>query len=1662
MFAWVTRQWVGHGVSFAGCLLLALLISLILASPAQAATGINQQINYQARLLDNTGAVVPDGAYNMEFKIYQDGDGVLSGGDETLKWTETRTGGNKVTVKNGYFSVQLGSITAFSTNVDWNQDTLWLSTNIGGTGTPTWDGEMSPFRRLGSAAYSFNSNRLGGLTASEFLQLAPGNVQTDSTTNNSIYVNKTGGSGNILQLQKNGSGVLTIANSGTVTIGTADNNATLFVLDIKNDSGDPGAATEGAMYYNDSANKFRCYQNTGWTDCIGTGGGGYATIQDETSPLTQRSVVNFTGAGVSCVDNAGSSATDCTINGGGGSTLQNAYDAGSAGDQVITLDDTQDSFVLRNPDTSGSDSTYVLTLEQLEDDAGTRGGLYIKNSGAGHSLLIEDVVSDNTPFIVDGDGRVGIGTTSVTGSTERLLQVGSLTNRGNAAIYGDVVSEGMTDITGLTGIKDIFLYDTTADSDGGRWIDWATTDQLSWYTEALDDGPSDPCNIATDDRCYTSAFPRKAVIVVTTDAMYIFDAATNDLWMKFSQNAAGWALGADTSNDPTSVTAVNGVIYVGTNGSSQGGLYVFDFVNDRMWNIDGTDRSGADVGISGRNAAVTYNSDNNTAFDLSVTGTAAEWEDINDVSATYVSSSSTAISTGAATNTSPGSGQTFVALATDSGITVINMTAQKLLQYSDVTADDYTSVALTKRGRLYALNTTSDQAEMWLNFDTDKASEVNGTFDARYDETVGPALWTSTPNIIAGAPDALEVIERGSLADDTSDILYVGHSLGLTEIHTHSTTTNGWSKFFDTTRQTMLMPNAIDMALMLDDTSGTLAQDISFNNTDMSIFGSPTMAVSGVRGKALQFDNSNDFLCSDADQNATCDVDASFNMSTTGWTMSMWFRHSPTAPASGADTLFEKCVTATPAQAIGCVVAYMTTTGTIVVANDDDATWTRPDVGAASYDITSTSSLTYNDNQWHQLVITRTNANDVDTFIDGNPLNLSTATGNTLTLDGSQIVTIGASCSTTTGANCAAANAVNFWDGVIDDVTFSNGTTTVSQLSALQVRRLYNDARPLVTKRVINVTDATSASSTTIADSGEAWIPNEFAGMFVTLAGGTGAGQTRRISSNTATTLTVTPAFQTTPDTTTDFEIDPEALYGSSNAVYGIGITGENPLGQARQMCIGTNNGSDGGGVTCYNHQAGPNLIADLFHGDSKQTDDAGTEWAGTDYDDIRSIDMSGRTLLVGSEAHIYTETGDVRLGQALDYIGNQLFNIRAELINDGITLTGSQALEVGFTGGADLAERYASAETLSPGDVVALTPNNVGAVQKTTTAYQSDMLGIVATEPGLLIGTDAGDASPIALVGRVPVKVTTENGAIKAGDRLTSASIPGYAMKATHAGRVLGTVLDDLGESAYIDCPETVSGDVRCGTVTVFVNLVDYTGQSVALAVKEAEADGLLTTETIFDPASGLVAGSLSDAERAAQTDKITRADKILRYLTGRQNERSSEVLADQVSAVDIHGANLYAKNAMTLDFSTGGLTVGSIATFNGESFFNKLVIFAEKTVFKNDLTLEGHLATAGHAPSTQLEPAAAPGGSAAIEGNDTAGQFTITTGQDPTAGLLLTINFAKPFTKPPRVLLTPINDNASQLVYYIQSTPNGFSLVASEPPKPDASSSFNYWVAE
>ncbi len=124
--------------------------------------------------------------------------------------------------------------------------------------------------------------------------------------------------------------------------------------------------------------------------------------------------------------------------------------------------------------------------------------------------------------------------------------------------------------------------------------------------------------------------------------------------------------------------------------------------------------------------------------------------------------------------------------------------------------------------------------------------------------------------------------------------------------------------------------------------------------------------------------------------------------------------------------------------------------------------------------------------------------------------------------------------------------------------------------------------------------------------------------------------------------------------------------------------------------------------------------------------------------------------------------------------------------------------------GGADIAEYYGSQDTtIEPGDVVVAAAgaldagsNSKAYAVKSNSAYQGGVIGIVSTNPYDSFGKNFDPTEhsfPVALIGRIPVKISLENGSIKAGDLLTSSSIPGVAMKATRTGTIIGKALEDL-----------------------------------------------------------------------------------------------------------------------------------------------------------------------------------------------------------------------------------------------------------------------------
>ena len=100
------------------------------------------------------------------------------------------------------------------------------------------------------------------------------------------------------------------------------------------------------------------------------------------------------------------------------------------------------------------------------------------------------------------------------------------------------------------------------------------------------------------------------------------------------------------------------------------------------------------------------------------------------------------------------------------------------------------------------------------------------------------------------------------------------------------------------------------------------------------------------------------------------------------------------------------------------------------------------------------------------------------------------------------------------------------------------------------------------------------------------------------------------------------------------------------------------------------------------------------------------------------------------------------------------------------------------------------------PGDVLVIDPGAPGKFLKANQAYSTLVAGIYSTKPGFvgrLVPADPKTKEkevPMAMVGRVPTKVSAENGPIKVGDLLVASSRMGYAMKGTDRSQMLGAVI--------------------------------------------------------------------------------------------------------------------------------------------------------------------------------------------------------------------------------------------------------------------------------
>ena len=249
---------------------------------------------------------------------------------------------------------------------------------------------------------------------------------------------------------------------------------------------------------------------TGTCTGCSTGGTNYQTVKNAGTAVTQRPTLNFV-SGVNCVDNAGSTQTDCTGTGGGSAlggvnaqTVGYTLISGDSG-KLVTMNGT--SLTASLPATPPS-ATWTTNIQNLNTTSLTisRNGLLINGAANNLTLLpyqFIPIYTDGTNYFARPPYAAGTNVTIASNPNnlvinssatvnQNLRSVGFAFDGGGVAISGTKV--GCTEVLSSGTISSVY---TTADVSGSATIDIRTvafasytgTAGFSGYTSIVASAP---------------------------------------------------------------------------------------------------------------------------------------------------------------------------------------------------------------------------------------------------------------------------------------------------------------------------------------------------------------------------------------------------------------------------------------------------------------------------------------------------------------------------------------------------------------------------------------------------------------------------------------------------------------------------------------------------------------------------------------------------------------------------------------------------------------------------------------------------------------------------------------------------------------------------------------------------------------------------------------------------------------------------------------------------------------------------------------------------------------------------------------------------------------------------------------------------------------------
>ena len=218
----------------------------------------------------------------------------------------------------------------------------------------------------------------------------------------------------------------------------------------------------------------------------------------------------------------------------------------------------------------------------------------------------------------------------------------------------------------------------------------------------------------------------------------------------------------------------------------------------------------------------------------------------------------------------------------------------------------------------------------------------------------------------------------------------------------------------------------------------------------------------------------------------------------------------------------------------------------------------------------------------------------------------------------------------------------------------------------------------------------------------------------------------------------------------------------------------------------------------------------------------------------------------------------------------------------------------------ADVAETYMTLDgtDIEAGSIVSADVNSRALVKASQSQYEKSLVGVVSTSPKWksLLGQGGEGTVMVGVTGRVPVKISDENGNIEVGDYITSSSTPGVGMKATKAGPVIGKALESWN---------TGGSSTVLIQIQAFSYSPSYTFNSTGELSLEPDSNALDGSYVLFDGTGKMVDNQEAfDTVAAANifTGKLNAEDIFTTNLEG-QTATFSSTLSSQKVNTDIVG---------------------------------------------------------------------------------------------------------------------------------------------------------------